>query len=207
MLNHHQHVIPLQVIPNGLTIRPASSLNFIQSVRPRPNSPPTVQSHPYWVESTLSLLPPIPPSAKANSAQINQNPRTSLYRKAVHSYASNADIRHSSRSIRQRSSLVIDSEPQVNVKPLKRPQSVCTPLLSATGSREACSSPVNDFGSSVCCMLILCRCFDSSRISYLFCMEFDLLVFRTKYHFYFASCYVFLWMLSSLRPNIGLILD
>lgn len=156
IVNYQPQLIPLQVIPNGVTIRPASSFNFVQSVRPRAISPPTVQSHPYWAESTLSLLPPVPPSALANqSTSTHQNPRTSLYRKTA---LSNADLRRPNRLVRQRNSLVVDGEPLIrDHRATQRPQSVFTPLPLANGSGEACSNPVEDFGTFFvcCCMLYI----------------------------------------------------
>ncbi|VDN99359.1 unnamed protein product [Rodentolepis nana] len=148
VINYQSQLIPLQVIPNGPTIRPAASLNFVQNIRPRAISPPTVQSHPYWAESTLSLLPPLPPSALANQlTAAHQNPRTSLYRKAA---TSNADLRRPNRLIRQRNSLVIDGEPLTrDLRATQRPQSVCTPLLLANGSGEACSNPAEDLENNM----------------------------------------------------------
>ncbi|CDS40649.1 fat cadherin tumor suppressor [Echinococcus multilocularis] len=145
-------VIPLQAISNG-SVRPASLLNFVQGMLPRPASPPAVKSQPYWAESTLSLLPPIPPSTAnvvtsiaAVSAVGTRNPRTSLYRKAVHTYASNADLCCSIRLGKQRNSLEVDTAYLSRATP-QRPQSVYTPLLHPMGSGEACSSPVIDLGN------------------------------------------------------------
>ncbi|VUZ45958.1 unnamed protein product, partial [Hymenolepis diminuta] len=148
IVNHQPQLIPLQVIPNEVTLRPASSFNFVQSVRPRAISPPTVQSHPYWAESTLSLLPPVPPSALANqSTSTHQNPRTSLYRKTA---LSNADLRRPNRLVRQRNSLVIDGGPLIrDYRATQRSQSVFTPLSLTNGSGEACSNPVEDFENNV----------------------------------------------------------
>uniref|UniRef100_A0A5K3EQH2 Cadherin domain-containing protein n=1 Tax=Mesocestoides corti TaxID=53468 RepID=A0A5K3EQH2_MESCO len=137
-LNGTNQVIPLQALSNG-SMRPASSLNLVPGTRPPPPaSPPTVQSRPYWAESTLSLLPPIPPPSTAN-----QNGRASLYRKAVHACTSNADLRRSSRLGKQRNSLAADGASQPKLA-MQRPLSVCTPLILPAGSGEACSGPLQE---------------------------------------------------------------
>lgn len=166
-------MIPLQATSSG-PVRSASLLNFVQGVLPRHAAPPTAQSQPYWVESTLSLLPPIPPSTSNATTSIaavsdvdTQNPRTSLYRKAVHTHASNADLCCSIRLDKRRNPLAVDTAP-VSRTTLRRPQSAYTPFLHPMGSGEACTSPVVNLGIvcrftshdllELCFILCLCLC-------------------------------------------------
>uniref|UniRef100_A0A158R7Q9 Cadherin domain-containing protein n=1 Tax=Taenia asiatica TaxID=60517 RepID=A0A158R7Q9_TAEAS len=146
-------VIPLQAILNG-SMRSASLLNFVQGVLPPHAAPSTVYSQPYWAESTPSLPPPILPSTTNAATSIvtvsdvgTQNPRTSLYRKAVHTYASNADLCCSMRQDKRRNPLALDTAP-LSKATLRRPQSAYAPFLQPMGSGEACTSPVIDLGNT-----------------------------------------------------------
>ena len=146
-------MIPLQPVPNG-SFLPEASLNVVQGVRPRPLSPPTVKSQPYWMESTLSLLPHIPPLGANPSTKTNistatatdvayQNPRTSHYRKAAHLHTSNGELCRSRRHGKQKNSFALDTS---HTKATSRPMSVCSPLPLPTRNVKACSSLIDDLG-------------------------------------------------------------
>ncbi|KAL5111856.1 Protocadherin Fat 4 [Taenia crassiceps] len=146
-------VIPLQTISNG-SVRSASLLNFVQGVLPRHAALPTVQSQPYWAESTLSLLPPIPPSTKNTTTSIaavsdvgTQNPRTSFYRKTVRTYGSNADLCYSVRLDKRENLLAADTAP-LSKTIVRRPKSAYTPFPHPMSNGEACTNPVVDLGNT-----------------------------------------------------------
>ncbi|VDM31294.1 unnamed protein product [Hydatigera taeniaeformis] len=150
MLNQ---AIPLQASSNG-SVRSASLLNSVQSMPPRHSTPPVIQSRPYWVESTLFLLPLIPSSTTNAATKIPavtaidpQNPRALLYRKAVHAYSSNSELRCSIHLDKRRNSLAADTTSLSKATP-QRPHSAYIPLLHSMGSGEACTSPVLNLGNT-----------------------------------------------------------